>query len=383
MKTHPAHLTQGARSKAKPGQPRAGPSPAGARAPAAASPARARRHRHGPSPALDLTRALAFFEQWASTRLDTQLMPGQRLSASATRSYRFIWQAWVRHLACAQPPTAWTQAQPTHVLAFLAQAQPTRTARGVSFVTRRRYWRVLARLYEFAHQRGLVSTSPALAVQARERPAHERKASASLDAAIVQALWQCLPAPGEAYMAERDRAIVALTLLAGLTPQEIRTLQLAQVQGLAPAQGLQQGSQAPGGAPSEPTGFEYLALQGPRSAQARNVALGSRACTELQRWLAQRPHLRSSRASDLVFLSERGALSVNRLHFIVREAIVRACEHLGREIPAHFGPSMLRNTALAARLNEGHPAADVARWAGLKDEKSLWRLLQGPGDAAH
>lgn len=347
---------------------------------------------------------VAFFEDWLASRRLPGLMRGQRLSLAAAGPYRSVWRAWLRFLS-AQGGTvdalrgrgagaglraagaarvrlplrsgsrgvagrAWRDAGAVDVLAFLDSTAPKRATLAVSSpVTRRRYWRVLDRLYDHALMQGLVRINPARGVGERELPPDERMFSVVLDEAMWQALERCLPMPPQ-YMAERDHAVLSLVMQAGLTPVEVRSLRLHQVLGMAAA-----GRSVV--TPGTTGAAVVLALSGRRAAQSRDVALDEGAADSLRRWLERRGRMALGRQSDWVFLSERGkALSNSRLHALVAAVVLKASEFLGREPPAHVGPIALRNSVLTRRLLQGHSAAEVARWAGLKDEKGLWRLMR-------
>ena len=180
--------------------------------------------------------------------------------------------------------------------------------------------------------------------------------SAALDPALWGALLRSLEqeAPASEPFALRDRAILALVMHAALTPGELRRLTLRQVT----------------------LGESTLRLAGRRKSQQRTLVLPEAAAVHIRAWLGQRPLHASAGRTDLVFVSERGALSEPRLFGIVRAAIARAASDLMRSEPAHLGSTIVRNTALLQMLQAGHSGEEVAAFAGLKGSRSLLRLLR-------
>ncbi|MDD2713938.1 MAG: site-specific integrase, partial [Simplicispira sp.] len=126
---------------------------------------------------------LQIFQRWLVAE---SCKPFQSLSPEPDGIYENIWTAW---LHCLQPtapdgdsppgqalpvPRRWHEAQPEDVARFLrirpgqrAHHQPERT---LSEVTRRRYWRVLERVYDFAVLHGWIDTNPVSQLRLAERP---------------------------------------------------------------------------------------------------------------------------------------------------------------------------------------------------------------------
>src|SRR2546429_8332588 len=81
--------------------------------------------------------------------------------------------------------------------------------RRISEVTRRRYWRLLERIYDHALDHGWVSANPAAGLAPQERPPAEDGQGHCLPAPLWNALPRHIPM-ADGFQSARDRAILLL-----------------------------------------------------------------------------------------------------------------------------------------------------------------------------
>ena len=183
------------------------------------------------------------FQLWLA---DESSKPFQSLNPEPQGVYEDIWNAWLK---CLSPtgvadddglaravlhshdlpaPCQWHEAQGEDVARFLriraGQRAGHQPDRQLSEVTRRRYWRVLDRVYTFAVQQGWLRSNPVMQLHWTERP----RAVDQLGHCLSPVLWARLPAhfpPADGLQGARDRAILLLLYELALAPEEVRTLQ--------------------------------------------------------------------------------------------------------------------------------------------------------------
>ncbi|WP_245587355.1 tyrosine-type recombinase/integrase [Comamonas composti] len=306
------------------------------------------------------------------------------LDTTPNGGYEKVWHAWLRSLDKTSLPSAsalhaqskpWHEATAVDVQRFLQPRQGQRSGhlpgRQVSEVTRRRYWRLLERIYEHAREQGWIKTNPAQGLAEHERPASEDGQGHCLSTQ----LWQSLPRhmPQElGFQAARDRAILLLLYELALAPEEVRGLCWADVLT------AQQSIWRPGYAAAP----ALLHIQGARAAQQRSLQLPAGAAAALRDWSqassGQRgPSVLAPEAT--VFYSREGqALSVRVLFHVASQLIQRAHAAQGpvdQKTPLHrVGPQVLRNTTLVQWLREGKPPSEVVELAGLESARALRHL---------
>ena len=305
----------------------------------------------------------ALFEAWLDART---LDPRDPLSPDASAPYRAIWTKWLRSLmphtdANGQhvPLTPWHEATPTHIANFLnARLDSSKPGRTVSEVTKRRYWRLLERIYAFALARGWVEMNPATNMEPAEHPPSENHQGAILTPALWQAAQLCFP-QGETLIETRDRAILHLLFSCALAPQEVIALRHQDV--LRDARGR----------------IKALQLDGPGVNQRRKVELSAASAQELQEWITLRGFHTAWKSVPVLFVTQQGrALSNKPLYELVQRVLLAAAEHCRSPLPSRMGPQVVRNTALVRWLNQGIPPHEVVLQAGLKNLKGLYRLRE-------
>ena len=316
------------------------------------------------------------FRLWALAQAQRSRDP---LKPQSNAPYLAVWNAWLRFIAQRElvvegHPQAlhWLDARPVDVLDFLkpraglhANHQPERQ---LSEVTRRRYCRMLERLYDFAVAKGWIAENPATMMGESDQP----DLTPQLGHILPPALWKELPRhfpEGNTLVECRDRAILHLLYTLALTPEEIRTLKpsditmhdVLRINELRPQL--------------------FLQVDGPRLAQKRILPLPDEGSGALRAWMSARGKHKPSCASPALFCAMTGeALSTSALFHLVSKVVLAANEALAtREdaqswMPGRIGPQVLRNTAIVLWLNDGVPEKEVVRRVGLKNSKGLHHL---------
>ncbi len=318
--------------------------------------------------------------------------PFQALSTEPQGVYETIWHAWLESL---QPRTGtrrgadgpalrvlrqWHEAQAEDVARFLriragqkAHHQPDRK---LSEVTRRRYWRVLDRIYDFAVQQGWLQTSPVALLRLAERP----RAVDQLGHCLPPALWVRLPAhfpAADSLQGARDLAILLLLYELALAPEEVRAL---TDDSLLDAEHLPL-------APPSAMPPSFLRIEGARKAQQRTLALPHRVGSALSAWRQYRQAHDASLSGWLFHSRKGGPLSIRALFHVASKVIQEAHAALPSDVQQwplqRVGPQVLRNTAIVTWLQAGVPETEVVRRIGVESSRALGHLQHklAPGAA--
>lgn len=286
------------------------------------------------------------FDAWATWRA---LQP-RPLNADSVALYESFWLAWCRHLAGIE--LAWPAAEPRHVAAFLAA--------GLRPVTQARYRRILEEVYAHALRMEWIAANPA--EKQPDLPVHERPESTAMHLFARDRFVDGLQrGPDEQGL--RDRALVMLMAIEGLSVSEVLALVLAD---LAPSPG------AP----------ERVKVSGERRSQSRELELDARTAEALRQWLrAGRPLMDQPPEEQPLLPDTRSRRWIKPLgrhaaFRIVRAALAHAVEqgHIDTP-PAEHGPSLLRNSALLAWIEQEVPPTEVQRRAGLQRLDGLDRIV--------
>ena len=293
-------------------------------------------------------------------------------------SYRYFWSTWTKYLKTGRnaelpAPIEWHAVTSEDVVGFLTSGPESRKEdTQVSDITRRRYWRLLERIYDFALQQGWVSSNPAKALERMEYAAERRSAWSDRHAKGVggpelhparPSRWrsdQC-PKSRAAYLPDRDGVD---TYGSSHAHAEFGPV-----------------CHGRGGGATSPAPARW-AWQEPAASGC--TAHGGRC--RLEDWLAIRPRVASKPEVESLFCTNRaqarpggkpaGQMTSVTLLLLVRDLLVAAAKTAGEPLPARLGPQILRNTRLVMWLNEGVPASQVAVWAGLKNVKGLYHLRE-------
>ncbi|MCT9811847.1 site-specific integrase [Acidovorax sp. Be4] len=331
-----------------------------------------------PSPSTPLPEANAVYLHWHQA---AQGQAGDRSQAQDKQAlesgYALIWRSWIAQLQggrASLPPSsapdakAWHQATAEDVARFL-QIRPGQRAhhqpeRQISEVTRRRYWRLLDRIYDHALLQGWVASNP---VQAVHRPAPEQ----ATGHVLPQTLWTALPRhfPGsDDLQSARDHAVLHLLYELALAPEEVRALTMEALRGA---------DQAPLAEADTPC---FVQLQGLRAAQNRCLELPARSQAALAAWLRFRRRSGSPADAQAPLFESRkgGPLTIRALFHIASKTIAlahQACAGHARPLPlARMGPQVLRNTAIVQWLRAGVAPTEVIQRIGVEQVRALAHL---------
>jgi integrase len=142
----------------------------------------------------------------------------ERFTAASARVYCATWRSFLEALARQQRDPA--SASSADIRRYLLQLQHPET--------RRRYGRLLCRVYEYATLHGWLALNPMPALAAEFTGALERPAAIAFHETDWRHLLERLPA-WTSQKEQRDQTMVTLILGAGLRLEELRDLRLSQL----------------------------------------------------------------------------------------------------------------------------------------------------------
>lgn len=320
------------------------------------------------------------------------------LDSSPDGNYEKVWQAWLWHLnggggvdcdtdstpklSSARQPKEWSQATAVDVQHFLQVRDGQRAhhhpERKISPVTRRRYWRLLERIYDHAMEHGWVTTNPATGLEHTDRPPSEDGKGHCLP----PLLWQSLPRhfpQADGYQNARDRAIVLLLYEMALAPEEVRALLWKDLRCSPDVAWTITSKEIANSTLALP---RFLKIDGGRAAQQRLLQLPESVAKALVDWQRFSAAQRGPSVVDdnhIVFYSRRGGeLSVRMLFHVASQIIQRAHEAQDentQKVPLQrVGPQVLRNTAIVQWLRAGIPELEVIAKIGVNSTRALRHL---------
>ena len=317
------------------------------------------------------------------------------LDTSPDGNYEKVWLAWLMHLSGQAPISGkerparrqrsskpWHQATELDVQSFLqirdGQRAHHHPERKISPVTRRRYWRLLERIYDHAMEHGWISANPATGLEPAERPPSEDGKGHCLPPLLWQSLPRHFPS-ADGYQDARDRAIVLLLYELALAPEEVRCLLWKNLLSRADQVWLGSLESIANGESPLP---RYLQIEGGRNAQQRLLELPDSVAQALQSWRRFSAAQRGPSVIDgnhIVFYSRRGGeLSVRMLFHVASQIIQRAHQAQpedSQKFPLQrVGPQVLRNTAIVQWLRAGVPESEVIARIGVDSTRSLRHL---------
>lgn len=339
--------------------------------------------------AFDAPTGDALFQHWLSA---CSTDPWAPLSEAAATPYRFIWGAWLKLLAASADTTQptegnrlqpWQQAQAVQVLQFLNQA--TRSQKQLdlpSDITRRRYWRVLQRIYDHALLHDWVAHNPLDAVSELERPPSEDPQGAILSPRTWRALLHEIPAATDLISA-RDRAVLLVLVHLGLSSEEVRALVLEDVlwEEVSAKMGsalVPLGSYPDNGAAKASSArIHSLRITGLRTMQSRTLEVPPQLDEALRVWLGYRAGYAPMAQQPALFCTRKAPeLSTHTVLHLVSKTLKAASARSPQEQPPRMGPQVIRNTVIVQWLQSGLPRAEVLQRAGLKTPHALGHLHQ-------
>ncbi|BDR09123.1 site-specific integrase [Comamonas thiooxydans] len=317
------------------------------------------------------------------------------LDTSPDGNYEKVWQAWLMHLSgqaaiagkerpARRPRSSksWYQATELDVQSFLqirdGQRAHHHPERKISPVTRRRYWRLLERIYDHAMEHGWIGSNPATGLEPAERPPSEDGKGHCLPPLLWQSLPRHFPS-ADGYQDARDRAIVLLLYEMALAPEEVRCLLWKNLHSSADQVWVGCSESIANGESPLP---RYLKIEGGRNAQQRLLELPDSVAQALQSWRRFSAAQRGPSVIDgnhIVFYSRRGGeLSVRMLFHVASQIIQRAHQaqpENSQKFPLQrVGPQVLRNTAIVQWLRAGVPESEVIARIGVDSTRSLRHL---------
>ena len=304
----------------------------------------------------------AAFDHWLRTCGQN---PWEPLSADAAKPYRFIWLSWLRHLAGHSPEApGWQHASALQVLDFINHAPQSPKSHKPSDITRRRYWRVLDRIYDHAVLHGWLAHNPAQGITHADLPPSEDPQGAILSPRMWRALQRHLPAPDDLIRC-RDRAILVLLMELGLTPQEVRLLALEHLHW----------------SPAPTPVLQAIQIEGERDCQARTLPVSPALHTALQHWLQARAGYHAMQGQPALFCTRKAPqLSNHTLLHLVTKTLQQAAQSTGLPLPPRMGPQVIRNTVLVQWLDAGTSVQEVLARSGMKHPNALLHLRAYFGD---
>ena len=294
--------------------------------------------------------------------------PWEPLSPDAAKPYGFIWHAWLRFLAHksadSQPDTVpsngmWAHATPVHVLEFINYHPQSPKHQQPSDITRRRYWRVLDRVYDHAVLHRWAASNPAQGLTHQDMPPSEDPQGAILSPRMWRALRRQIPAPDD-LITSRDRAVLMLLMELGLTPEEVRMLEVDNLHR----------DSAVSGQP-----IAAIAIIGERDNQSRTLPVSSALSAALQQWLQARAGYHAMQGQAALFCTRKAPqLSNHTLLHLVTKTLKQAAQASQLPEPARMGPQVVRNTVLVQWLDAGCSVGEVLARAGMKNPNALQHL---------
>ena len=280
------------------------------------------------------------------------------------QSYRHFWSTWQQFLEgedLPRPSIQWQDVTAVDVDNFLSNGvRERKTDAGVSEITKRRYWRLLDRIYSFAVDNGWIESNPAAALAVN--PVSENPIGAVMTLSVWTQAMKALDIVEEdaAPLDLRNRALLLVLFELGLTPAEVRGLTLDRLTLCDPWTGK-------GG---------YLEVDGEDVNWPRKLPLQGKLLSALHEWVSVRARTVGHCKGDVLFSSRRGgAMTDENLLVLVRKHLIAAAAAAGQPPPPRLGPQIIRNSRLVFWLHDGVPVPEVVKRAGLKNAKSLFHLV--------
>lgn len=288
--------------------------------------------------------------------------PWEPLSSDAAKPYGFIWQSWLRFLAGGDnaDPLLWASATPAQVLAFINHGPQSPKRSQPSDITRRRYWRVLDRVYDHAVLHGWTASNPAQGLTHQDMPPSEDPKGAILSPRMWRALERHIPAPDD-LISCRDRAVLVLLMELGLTPEEVRLLELEHL--------------CWSDAAHAPRQLVAIQVVGERDKQSRSLPTSEKLNTALHHWLQARAGYHAMQGQPALFCTRKAPqLSKHTLLHLVTKTLQLASAASRQPQPARMGPQVVRNTVLVQWLDAGCSVQEVLQRSGMKSPNALQHL---------
>lgn len=322
------------------------------------------------SPEAPRPHAQELLEVWLLVSAASEMDP---IGKKGEPFYRHFWSTWLNFLEKGRagegdlfkPAIKWHEVTAEDIVHFLRSGPSAKKEEeGVSDITRRRYWRLLQRIYSFALARGWISFNPVADLAKQDTPAPEAPEGAIIHDRLWKAALQVIKHLDVSEpVLLRNKALLMLLFRYGITPQELRTLTtdavLRETRSLTPRSGR----------------VTSLQLDGPGPNQRRRLLLDDDVADCLDAWLDARPSFPGATKHSVIFCSMKNAtMSPDNLFVLVKGILKVAAAKSDQAMPVRMGPQVVRNTCLVRWLEAGVPAQEVALRAGLKNVKGLYHL---------
>ncbi|MGN8006205.1 tyrosine-type recombinase/integrase [Acidovorax sp. 22279] len=282
--------------------------------------------------------------------------------------YRYFWTSWTAYLETSgdrenPKKTYWTEVDGAFIKQFLDSGIEARGKGGnVSMITKRRYWRLLERVYDYAVDLGLIPVNPATALVAKEKPPSEDPKGAILLPVVWEQCFKilregCEDSVGLKPIDLRNRALLLVLFELGLTSAEIRALTVE--------------SFVDGGGGK---GASIRITSGGVN-QLRTMVVSDEVRSAVKSWLQVKATAGKHALSPALFSSQTGKpMTDENLLVLVRAHLLAASRAAGQADPVRTGPQIVRNTRLVQWMLSGMPQPEVALRAGLKNVRGLVHL---------
>ena len=302
------------------------------------------------------------YTAWAQERMAART---GSLTPHSVEKYSAIWTSWCEFLVTKGCP--WHAADAATMREFLmridARGHSQQKAYKASDVTKRRYWRLLSRIYIHAVAQGWVAFNPGAEI-ALDVPRSEHSVAAVMRPVELTQLRHDLARaaaePDLTWQQMRDHALLAILLDVALTTSELCALRDDQV------------------LEHSPSGSLVLRVDGQRPAQRRDLLLDSSAAALVRRWMAQRRILYPDPATRpaVLFNSRKrpGHLTPSGVFALIKGLISEIEREQGETVP-HRGANVVRSSVIAEWLRQEVAVSDILARAGLDTPRALDRLV--------
>ena len=315
--------------------------------------------------------AMDMFDSWSGERMNTEA--GRPLSRESSVKYKAIWIQWLRYL-CGDR-TLWKEATPMHVVGFIrsvsSRSDKTRPA---SDVSKKRYSTILNDIYGSAKLSKQANENP-VPLKDKEIPANEAMASFHLNSTYRAAMLKLLPGNDD-LASRRDRSLITMMLLQGLTCSEIIGLKVTSIDF---GSDVEFRSMPTGEWPDVPLPrLVRIPKERPeRTEQERTLRLDGVTAAALQAWMRVRGLSPTARHTSTLFLSRRGTgeLTPRAVFYVASEWVSTSMQSLGFGEACHVGPNALRNSCIVNWMETDVEFEEIRRRAGLKRLDSIGRLV--------
>lgn len=224
-----------------------------------------------------------------------------------------------------------------------------------SDISRRRYWRLLDRIYDFAMLHGLCRTNPAQEIAETDRPPTELSLAAILSPRMWGALPKTLPTQSGTKHT-RSRAILSVLIDTACAPRELANLRLQDV------------------IRDESGQICSLFINGKNEYERRTLPVTPSTAMLIQEWLGVRHQYGPHAALPWLFLARKGKIFQPKLHTLVTQQLLYTALVSRLPEPPRTGAQIVRNTAIIYWLLSGISIHDVIKMAGFKSIKGMAHL---------